>query len=90
MRDLISRQAAIDAVEAAIGFDTRYYWAIKDLPSVHPMRKKGKWRRISADKYVQHATAFYRCLECGLDSIGETNFCPNCGADMRGDADEPT
>ena len=37
MQDLIDRQAAIDAVEA-VGFDTRYYWAIKNLPSAQPER----------------------------------------------------
>lgn len=62
----------------------------KLIASAQPMRKRGKWRRISADKYVQHATAFYRCSECGLDSLGEANFCPACGCQMmRGDADEP-
>ena len=33
-------------------------------------------------------TAFlvvYRCSECNCaTALGQTNFCPNCGADMRG------
>ena len=37
MSDLISRAEAIDAVEA-ICHDTRYYWAIKNLPSAQPER----------------------------------------------------
>ena len=48
-------------------------------------KRTGHWKRVSADKYVQHAMAFYRCSECGGDIIGEHNYCPNCGADMRGD-----
>lgn len=27
------------------------------------------------------------CSICGDDSIGDFNFCPNCGADMRGGAE---
>ena len=44
----------------------------------------GEWHRVSADKYVQHAYHFYRCSECGEDAIGEPNYCPNCGAKMKG------
>lgn len=28
----------------------------------------------------------YPCSRCGEESIGKRNFCPNCGADMRGGA----
>lgn len=57
---------------------------IKDAPTIEdePI-KHGKWKRVSADKYVQHAYAFYRCSECGEDIIGEHNYCPNCGAKME-------
>lgn len=55
----------------------------KYLPSVKPAQKVGKWKRVSIDKYVQHASAFYRCSECGKDHIGMTNFCSNCGAKME-------
>lgn len=48
-----------------------------------PKRPHGEWKRISMDKYIRHASCFYRCSVCGEDTIGETNFCPNCGADMR-------
>lgn len=44
--------------------------------------KIGHWKRISIDKYVQHAMAYYKCSECGKDIIGEHNYCPNCGAKM--------
>lgn len=50
--------------------------------------QRGEWKRVSADKYVQHAHHFYRCDKCGYDHIGKTNFCPNCGADMRGEDKE--
>lgn len=51
-----------------------------------PERKKGKWED-SGWKII------YRCSECGnyLDfsglnaGRGDANFCPHCGADMRGE-----
>ena len=52
----------------------------EDMPS---KQKMGHWKRISMDKYVQHAMAFYRCSECGEDIIGEHNYCPYCGAKME-------
>ena len=56
------------------------------LPSAEPERKKGEW----IDTTWKHT---YKCSECGnfLEfhgvnaGRGDANFCPNCGADMRGD-----
>lgn len=51
----------------------------------HPERPKGKWEII----YGEHIRAglrpiMYACGVCGM--VGsQTNFCPNCGANMRGD-----
>ena len=61
---------------------------IEDAPSVVPSREEGEWIRVSADKYVQHAYHHYRCSACGEDTIGEPNYCPNCGAKMKGVDDE--
>lgn len=51
---------------------------IENAPTIEPDREKGKWIRMSdADG------EFYACSECGC-WIGEpTNFCSECGADMR-------
>ena len=60
------------------------------LPSAQPMRKKGKW--VSADA-IFGGVPFY-CSECGENTrdtvMGKPrwNFCPNCGADMRGEQDD--
>ncbi len=42
------------------------------------VREKGEWRRVyeEGEGWVDICT---RCKEIG----DETNFCPNCGADMR-------
>ena len=53
-------------------------------------RKMGKWIVDAL------ANNIYRCSECGIDAPVEptggteykSNYCPNCGADMRGDEDE--
>ena len=92
-KDAISRQAVLDTLDTSDRFmdedrtvDT-YRALLKEcyevLPSVTPKQKTGHWKRISMDKYVQHAMAFYRCSECGEDIIGEHNYCPNCGAKME-------
>ena len=48
--------------------------------SVTPKRKTGKWERIPYS-----FAGGYRCSCCGQKTIENVwNFCPNCGADMRG------
>ena len=54
---------------------------VYELPSV--TQKSGKWRRVSIEKYIQHAMAYYECSECGGQTIGEPKYCPNCGAKME-------
>ena len=45
--------------------------------------KTGHWKRISIDKYSEHAKYWYRCDRCGKDNLGNTDWCPNCGAKME-------
>ena len=61
--------------------------AIKALQE--PKRKKGQWKGF--DDYNS-----YRCTACGeiwalndgTPEENNMNYCPNCGADMRGKKDE--
>lgn len=46
-------------------------------------QKSGKWRRVSIDKYTTHAQYWYECDKCGEQTLGEHNYCPNCGANME-------
>lgn len=46
-------------------------------------RKKGKWQRVSLEKYTHSSDYVFRCDQCGEVFIGAWNFCANCGADMR-------
>ena len=46
------------------------------LPSAQPERKKGEW----SDGY-----RWQRCSLCKQTGKKSWNYCPNCGADMRGE-----
>ena len=57
--------------------------ALAQLPSARPEREKGKWMFLDPP--------WFRCSECGATRENKTfmeNFCPNCGADMRGERNE--
>ena len=96
MDDLISRQAAISAFSLSeksrkyggdhSGYDTMMLYEIQDvlegLPSAYPERKKGKWEPESY--YHNHE---FICSECGNTGKWHWDYCPNCGADMRGEQD---
>lgn len=41
-------------------------------------QKKGKWIEQRC------RILWWECSECGRGVLNRTNFCPNCGADMRG------
>ena len=66
----------------------RFEQRIKQLPIVEPI--KGEWIPLNKGKIFKVADV--KCSVCGntLDFMGvncgrgDANFCPNCGADMRG------
>ena len=52
-----------------------------------PDREKGEWKKIWRDDCECSEYVCSKC-DCGEDYV--TDFCPNCGADMRGKADTET
>lgn len=55
----------------------------EESESAEPDRKKGEW--IDGMPYVNsHWKVCSACHVSAPDSCGGFNFCPNCGADMRG------
>lgn len=62
---------------------------MEELPSAQPERKTGHWIKTARWGRV------YYCDQCrnylDFDGVnagrGSTNFCPNCGADMREEQD---
>lgn len=96
MSDLICRQAAIDGLrdylvgkrcpdDGTLTCRLIENEVIEKLPPIQP--KKGKWIKTARWGRV------YYCDQCrnylDFDGVnagrGSTNFCPNCGADMRGE-----
>lgn len=65
---------------------------LQNAPTIEP-RKKGKWipqNLNKSDGMISIAVYYYpKCSVCGANA-NYTNFCPNCGAEMRedGEADE--
>lgn len=74
MDDLISRQQALDALDCINGVEE----VLRSLPSAQPERKKGEW----SDGY-----RWQRCSLCKQTGKKSWNYCPHCGADMRGEKD---
>ena len=57
---------------------TRLKHMIADALTIEPERKKGKW----IDGYKRQT-----CSVCRQRGYRSWKFCPNCGADMRGEDD---
>lgn len=58
--------------------------AIEEAPTIEPERKTGKWlkKRLSINCSVCKKCNWSLCFE---DVVRQFNYCPNCGADMRGE-----
>ena len=93
MNDLISRQAAIDAIEHRLAepayLHTGEDWyvgmncaesEIYELPSAQPERKKG----CKIVKGTGHY-GYCACDQCGKPVHPEDRFCSKCGVDFRED-----
>ena len=81
-----------------------YKSQVDDLPSAQPERKRGEWipgkeisREMCAGQVLHIEYENFRCSACGVafdrilyhvDGGLFYKFCPNCGADMRGEQDE--
>ena len=56
---------------------------IDEAPTIEPERKRGEWIPCGGS---------FRCSECSsmpeFKDIRRLHFCPNCGADMRGEQHE--
>ena len=89
--DTISRQAAINKIlgqPPEPHYPSWYAEQIKELPPAEP--KRAKWERHYSRPGV-FADLCWHCSACGYKSsdgwANKFNFCPNCGADMRGEQD---
>ena len=48
-------------------------------------RPKGEWKVKTISTFIQYQPNEYVCPFCNTIVNYKTNFCPNCGADMRGE-----
>ena len=95
MNDTISKQTAID-VAFDIYPDDEYFREqfvkrIMALPSAQPQKMKGKWIDCKSSPHWKCSHCGYRAPYFGFepDDMSEwlSEFCPHCGADMRGESD---
>lgn len=98
--DMISRQNAIDAICKACSMEGDYHkcdgypetstWcdelvALRALPSAQPERKRGKWIPVTNGRGGHECSlchSYAPSFQTGNEWL--TDYCPNCGADMRG------
>lgn len=68
---------------------------VLEAPTIEPERKRGKWYKPVGMMPPEYA-GVYRCSKCDEIALRDwkhfkqvlSNFCPNCGADMRGEQNE--
>jgi hypothetical protein len=95
--DAISRKAVLEITAETGALETQN--RVKALPPVTPIRLKGHW--ISHGEHCRNLEvrpsglgAYEWCsnCDCGIDVKewyrSRYNYCPNCGADMRGSENE--
>lgn len=58
---------------------------IDTAPTIIPERKRGRWEIYIISMIDGEGC---RCSECGFEGASYWEFCPNCGADMRGGQNE--
>lgn len=71
-------------------------WKVDECPTINPesLRPKGEWIEVKAKNFYGCMITAYECTNCKKHSVGQiaitmkSDFCPNCGADMRGDKNE--
>lgn len=96
MSDLIRRQDAVSRMSDLLLMELKgqrlptwneVYRAMNDIPSAEPERQKGEW--IYDGKRGRFPAC--KCSICGHYENADwallqgVNYCPNCGADMRGE-----
>ena len=94
--DYISRDAANEACWKAVRrYPNSFYDgieaardAIRKLPAadVRPVRR-GKWNIVKLPPDPGYKAKECASCKCNFWDLEEWNFCPNCGADMRGESD---
>jgi len=83
MSDLISKKSLLNKINAyVVGSQDKEFICklIKEMPSAQ--QKKGRW--VFDETLDRH----YYCSECKSMGVDYWDYCPYCGADMRGEVNE--
>ena len=85
MADYIERQSVYDVLRKApisnMGTKLSIYDDIEEIPAVDVLaRKTGEWVDVWHNSFRAEVQM---CSNCKGISAFKTNFCSNCGADMR-------
>lgn len=87
-------QSIIEDPTCPLHIAATVYQYITEAPAADVVeRKRGEWVWKTESKLDEHTGEYWgeeycSCPFCGKDSDWEHNFCPNCGADMRGDPND--
>ena len=57
---------------------------IEHAPTILPERQWGRWIHYDEGDFDYD----YKCSNCGYAVWDDSDFCPGCGADMRGEQNE--
>lgn len=99
MEDLIKRSDAIEAITFSMLNALNTEERISLIMSLPSAERKGEWikheeRTETNGKFIDFFPAEYECSNCGLREAHyfinskPHNYCPNCGAKMKGAEDE--
>ena len=84
--DCISRESILNAITEIDDYCNMDIYTnevrelVNELPSVQPIRPKGVWRFNNDGSYTCS-----KCKYLVFYSGDMSNYCPDCGADLRGD-----
>ena len=90
MSDLIRRQDAIDAIAKSYCYESERMTALQNVPAVEVVPVvNAEWKLKQGDEGVH-----WYCSKCREEALFDifnyqekSNFCPNCGAKMKGGAE---
>lgn len=82
----LKKVTVTEGIEFKTGFEQIIY-DIEQMPSVQPQPKRGKWKVIRKEYEfmggIVNEPQGCKCSNCGGIVKLKSDFCPNCGADMR-------
>lgn len=82
-------------IDTLIGAENLLTYCHSRLSDIDPesLRPQGEWTKWSDDKFIGYGadgkmryrkTHTYECCFCGRNVATKSNYCPNCGAKMKG------